>query len=230
VRSVKKVWATIASTALTATILAGGAAPSMAAEDLTASDRAAASTLDLSTTEYREVKSLGEEGKLELWAGGKKFSPKRSTNLPVGIAAAYQPKTWGACGVRTDNYKHVRTWRVTTAPWQAKDIVMKCGTWTSKNPNGGWGYRHVKGKHGGEWAALGNQVQANWRDIADFAITDALDNIYSGSERASNNTFTYKGEVQLRKYNGSVIRTYYTRVTADQTDRRLITAFYSSSR
>lgn len=191
-----------------------------------------AKTPPLSSKESKELDGLIKSEDLELWIGGKKVedvTPK-IVMLPVATAAGYQPQTWGACGIAHASSKHVRTWTVQTVPYRASPAILRCGTWNSKNPNGGWGFRHISGKHGGEWGTMGLLVNANWRDIADFAISDALSNVYKSSSNAANNTFSYNGIIQLKRYNGKTIKTYYVKVAVDQTDRRIITAYYTSKK
>ncbi|WP_152666739.1 hypothetical protein [Arthrobacter sp. YC-RL1] len=228
----RKILAGIASSAIALALVAGGSAPTFAVEQSLTKEKSVAEDLEMDLQEYQQIKELAENDELEIWAGGKRFySPDGSTLSKNSLAAAaYKPQTWGACGSGSASSKHVRTWQVATTPYASKAAVLKCGTWTAKKPDGGWGYRHIQGKHGNEWKQLGALVGANWRDIADFAISDSMKNIYSGSAQVSNNTYKYKGIVQLKKYNGSVVKTYYTTIAVDQTDRRIITAYYRSKK
>ncbi len=227
-----KILTGLASSAIALTLVAGGSSPTFAAEQSLTKEKSISEDLEMDLHEYRQIKELAEDNELEIWAGGKRFHSPDGSRLSRNsvAAAAYNPQTWGACGSKTASSKHVRTWQVATVPYASKAAVLKCGTWTAKYPNGGWGYRHIQGRHGKEWTRLGNLVGANWRDIADFAISDSMKNIYSASPKVSNNTYRYKGVVQLKKYNGSVVKTYYTTIAVDQGDRRIITAYYRSKK
>ncbi|GAA3306634.1 hypothetical protein [Glutamicibacter nicotianae] len=238
-RNFRKFVAVASTGALTLSLLVAGALPSAAASRTTEQEVANAATLEMSVPEYKSMRELAEKGQVELWANGKKFLPNSEDswpqsirNLPIGKTSLYQAKTWGACGVKTANNKHVRIWYVNKTPYARLAAVLNCGTWTPKNPNGGWGYRHIAGKHGGEWKQLAAQVafNTNWRDIADFAINDGLTNIYSSARNPANNTFRYKGKIELKWYDGRTIKTYYTTVAVDQRDRRIITAYYRSKK
>lgn len=237
-RKLQKLLALASTGAVALSLLVAGATPSAAAETITADDKASAAALDMTMSEYKSIQKLAKKGQVELWANGKKFVPSNSPSplldngLPLGKIAAYQAKTWGACGVNTANNKHVRTWYVNTVPFRYEPAVLQCGTWTSKEPTKGWGFRHIKGRHGAEWQQMANQIQmnSNWRDVADFAINDGLRNIYSGQTRPQNNTYRFFGKVELKRYDGKSLKVYYTTVAVDQTDHRIITAYYRNRR
>lgn len=229
---VSRIIATFACSALAMSLVVGGAIPVIAADQNSVSEKNVAADLNMGIEEYQDVKELAAKNELEIWAGGKKLvsSQERNSSLNFADAAAYKAQTWGACGVKTDAYKHVRTWQVATVPYAGGAAVLKCGTWSASYPDRGWGYRHVYGKHGNQWKQLGALVGANWRDVADFAISDSMRNIYSAKPQVSNNTYQYKGIVQLKKYNGSVVKTYYTTIPVTTGDRRIITAYYRSTK
>ena len=198
------------------------AAAATQAEQLYATDP------QLTADESAAIEAGLKSGELSAWVNGKKLEAapmKARAAQPdaVGINAVYVPVTWGACGVSSASNKHVRMFYLSTVPYAGKNIPLQCGT-------SGWGYRHIQERHMNDWANKAVYVGANWRDMADFAITDALQHVYSGTYNASNNTYLYRGVVELRRYNGSTVHTFYPHVVVAAGDNRMITAFPSSTR
>ncbi|WP_417220305.1 hypothetical protein [Arthrobacter sp.] len=196
-------------------------------------DEAVVDAPPLLKREAKELKALAKGGELTAWAGGTEFKPQEEATAETsGTAArasksattyAYQAKVWGACGVTTPNSKLVRMFQTTTTPWVFRNVPMYCGT-------NGYGYRHIKSSHMRHWNDIAVLLGANWRDFADFAISDALDHMYSGAYSKKNDTYTYKGVVQLKRYDGKTVKTYYPRVVVAAGNYKMITAFPSSGR
>lgn len=173
------------------------------------------------TAELEALSAGLKNGSLTVWINGRQLST--DPNLQESTDAIYVPKTWAACGAFDDAYKNVRTFYLNTVPYTYRAIYLKCGT-------SGWGYRHIKDAHMSHWAGKAIYVGANWRDMADFAITDALRNVYSGTYNASNRTYKYRGVVQLKRYDGRTVHTFYPVVAVSAGDYRIITAYPSNSR
>lgn len=137
--------------------------------------------------------------------------------------AIFVPQTWAACGAFDPEYKNVRTFYLNTIPYTYRPVYLKCGT-------SGWGYRHILSRHMTDWQNKAIYVGVNWREMADFAITDALQHVYSGTYNPINQTYSYRGVVELRRYDGKTMHTFYPRVAVSAGDYRIITAFPSSTR
>ena len=186
----------------------------------------------LSQDELESLDAELENGELTAWVNGKQLDPGSvQASAPGGIrsisamstTAAYVPTTWGACGAFDASTKNVRTFYLNSVPYSYRAIYLKCGTT-------GWGYRHIKDAHMNDWANKAIYVGANWRDMADFAITDALQHVYSGVYNPTNQTYKYRGVVELRRFDDRTVHTFYPVVAVSAGDYRIITAYPSNVR
>ena len=63
--------------------------------------------------------------------------------------------------------------------------------------NNAYGYHHIVNSHFVEWNEKSVKTSENWREVADYAIAEALRQPERVTFRANNNTFCYFREVYL---------------------------------
>lgn len=124
---------------------------------------------------------------------------------------------WGACGLMTSETKVVRTF--------STGYKLLCGgpRWS---PNPASGYRHIIGKHKGEFQTLAATLATgrNWRDLADFSIEWTL----KDPDRVSNGgagKVCQSRTLYLANNNGRVVLTRTFRVITATSSRSIITAY-----
>ena len=86
----------------------------------------------------------------------------------TGVHPRSAAPPWGACGINSDEKKHVRTF----AGSDRRVWVLYCGgPKYSSSPT--WGYRHILWRHRGDFERMAAGTNQNWRDVADIAM-DAI--------------------------------------------------------
>jgi hypothetical protein len=151
--------------------------------------------------------------------------------LPTVAPAQYEkppPTPWGACpinGRERARDKLVR--RFERGPGvSASGAVMPAGTSDLICGDEKHSYYHIAERHGLEWTQKGMKTAENWRDVADYAIAEALRNPMSVTYRRDVNTYCYSREVSLiNKVRGIVVEVFHPNVIVRPQDGVIITAF-----
>jgi hypothetical protein len=120
--------------------------------------------------------------------------------LPAIVAlapAASSATPWAVCGDSDSSQKEVTSYdryRMTAVTGQYIDggsSRLRCGS-------NRWGYWHIVANHQSEWEQMARSTRQNWRDVADFAISNTLgDPDPGGTYRADNDTFCFQRVVFL---------------------------------
>lgn len=145
----------------------------------------------------------------------------------VGIAAepARSDMVWAACPVQNREaakFKLVASFP--RAEGKAADRTMPAGTSPLFCGDDKFGYYHMVIEHGEQWKYRGAQSSENWRDIADYAIREALANPQVVTYRADNDTFCYSREVFLwDKVRGIRVDVFHPNVVVSAQHQHLVT-------
>jgi hypothetical protein len=132
--------------------------------------------------------------------------------------------TWGACGLRTNDAKIIRTY---TAVAGIRRVYLKCGgPKYSARPD--WGYRHILWKHRGDFEGMARGTYQNWRDLADLGMESALiDPAVRGGVVDGKRCFS-RSITLYNRQTGAVVRKQIVRVVFKVSDQTIITAYPSS--
>lgn len=129
---------------------------------------------------------------------------------------------WAACGASAPETKPVRTFP-TMPPAGGPNrtySTLTCG-------NASFGFHHIDARHQADWAGVAFYTGGNWRDLADFAMRQALTVPQPGypAYNAKNETWTYKAPLDIKDQQGRVRATYWPIVSVAARDGRIITSF-----
>ena len=137
------------------------------------------------------------------------------------------PTTWAACpgaNRAAAELKVVR--RFDRAPGAAPGVVpMPAGSSNLLCGTVNYGFYHIEARHYGEWMQKSVKTNENWREVADYAIAEALRSPTSVTFRPRNNTFCYSREVSLiDKVRGITVDVMNPNVVVRVQDGAVITA------
>lgn len=148
------------------------------------------------------------------------YRPSEDDSLDSYFRSRFVGPTWAACGLHDSDNKIVHQYvagRTPLGPEFLRRPNLRCG-------NGGFGYRHIKLRHAGDWENLAGRVGGNWRDFASFAISSSL----SSPTKAcigGHNDVIYIGTIEIRSSNGAIGERYYPKVPVGRSTNNIITAF-----
>jgi hypothetical protein len=138
-----------------------------------------------------------------------------------------EPTLWVPCpnnGREAAEHRVVRTFQ--RGPGVAPAATMPGGTSQLVCGNDAYSYYHIVNRHYAEWNEKSIKTSENWRDVADYAIAEALKNPQVVTFRAPNNTFCYSREIYLvNKVTGAIVNVTYPNVVVRARDGVIITAF-----
>ena len=160
--------------------------------------------------------------------GATTIAHAASSSTFAAPAAKPPPTIWGACPTidrAAAELKVVRRFdRATGAA--AGGATMPAGTTDLLCGNDAYSYYHIVARHYGEWTQKSVLTNENWREIADYAIAEALRNPTSISYPADANTFCYSREISLvDKVRGITVDVMHPHVVVRAQDGAVITAF-----
>ena len=138
------------------------------------------------------------------------------------------PTPWAACPVNgREEAKDKLVRRFDRGPGvSTSGAVMPAGTSDLICGDENHGYYHMANRHGSEWAQKGAKSSENWRDVADYAIAEALRNPMAVTYRANNNTYCYSREVYLvDKVRGIPVDVFHPNVVVRAQDGIIITSY-----
>lgn len=97
-----------------------------------------------------------------------------------------------------------------------RTVNLRCGS-------SSWGFRHIDTHHSSQWQTISNMVGGlNWRNFADWAISQSLASPYLYCENVSRGTVNYVALIQIRNTSGAVVATYYPRIPTGKTSFNVI--------
>ncbi|HEX4865298.1 MAG TPA: hypothetical protein VFV02_14600 [Acidimicrobiales bacterium] len=134
---------------------------------------------------------------------------------------------WGACGLRTDPNKVVRTFDGT----DRRQWVLRCGgPKFSREP--GWGYRHILWRHRGDFERMAAGTGQNWRDVADLAMAHIATDPDKWGDAGDGKSCRSRVIFLVNKRTGQVVRQQIVKQISVYKGGRssdIITAYPSSS-
>lgn len=141
---------------------------------------------------------------------------------PASAAPARPVEVWAACGASSPAEKVVRVF-----PRPASNGGPPAGTSALLCGDANNGYRHLSDGHGADWQALAVYTGENWRDMADFAITQILAAPQPGYPQfvAKNNSWRYKAPVEIKDGQDQVHDMYWPVVAIAAQDGKILTAY-----
>jgi hypothetical protein len=87
-------------------------------------------------------------------------------------------------------------------------------------------YYHIANGHGSEWTRKGVKSSENWREVADYAIAEALRNPMKVTYRAGGDSYCYSREIYLvHKVRGIPVDVFHPNVIVRTRDGVIITAY-----
>jgi hypothetical protein len=87
-------------------------------------------------------------------------------------------------------------------------------------------YYHIANRHGVEWTQKAVKTSENWREVADYAIAEALRNPTKVTYRNNNKTYCYSREVYLiNKVRGIPVDVFHPNVVVRAQDGVIVTSF-----
>lgn len=127
---------------------------------------------------------------------------------------------WVKCSGSDKNTKMVRGFqRAAGNGLPAGKANLKCGSEK-------WGYRHIAQRHTSQWSSLAFQVGApSWQQFADFSMNQALRYPADVTYTSTNDTYTYRTEIQIRDNKGRVLYSFYSYVVVARVTKNVITAY-----
>jgi hypothetical protein len=139
------------------------------------------------------------------------------------------PAVWGACPNNSrEAAEHKLVRQFERGPGSAVAATMLGGVSELVCGNDGYGYYHIVNRHYVEWNGKSIRTSENWRDVADYAIAEALRSPQVVTFRASSNTFCYSREIYLiNKVTGAIVDVFHPHVVLRASDGRIITAYTS---
>jgi hypothetical protein len=147
--------------------------------------------------------------------------------LNAGQGQKPKPTLWVPCpnnDREAAEHRVVRTFQ--RGPGAAPAATMPGGTSQLVCGNDAYGYYHIVNRHYVEWNEKSIKTSENWREVADYAISEALKNPQAITFRAPNNTFCYSREIYLvNKVTGAIVNVTYPNVVLRAQDGVIITAF-----
>jgi hypothetical protein len=134
-------------------------------------------------------------------------------------------QTWAACGLFDKAHKLVRVftrYRATATTGE----YLRGGTSDLHCGSERWGYRHILRNHRTEWEQKAALERQNWRDLADYAIENALRDPDRVKYRSDNDTFCFQRLFYLlNRKTGRPAGTMTVSVVVAQDSKNIITAF-----
>ena len=158
-------------------------------------------------------------------------APLHAAETPTTAPSQYEkppPTPWAACPVNGREEARDRlVRRFDRGPGLSKSgAVMPGGTSDLICGDDKHGYYHIANGHGLEWTQKGMKTSENWRDVADYSITEALRNPMSVTYRTDVDTYCYSREVSLiNKVRGIIVEVFHPNVVVRARDGLIITAF-----
>jgi hypothetical protein len=151
----------------------------------------------------------------------------------VGRAAepARADMVWAACPVQDREAARDKVVRqFPRAVGNAAGRTMPAGTTNLTCGNERFGFYHIANSHGEQWEQKGEITLENWRDVADYAIQEALAHPMAVTYRTDNDTFCYSRLIFLvDKRNGETVGSYQPNVVISARDQYIVTAWPSST-
>lgn len=139
--------------------------------------------------------------------------------------------TWAICSPGDGTRDLVRNFnRAAKSGSSLGTTPLYCGPESTK----GWGERHIRDKHQGQWEFYSSVAgsPANWRTFTDWAMNQALQYPSTVTTQTSNNTWTYRTQLQIRDSRDVVRGVFYAYVVVDRatanTAKKVITAYPSN--
>lgn len=140
------------------------------------------------------------------------------------------PTIWGACSTidrAAAEQKLVRRFDRATGVTPAS-AVMPAGSSDLLCGTDNFGFYHIVARHHMEWIQKSVMTNENWREVADYSITEALRSPTSVTFRADRNTFCYSRQVSLiDKVRGVTVDVMYPNIVLRAQDGAIITAYPS---
>lgn len=145
----------------------------------------------------------------------------QAPELPPGLATASLLGPIDALNCNTlKRASHVvTTYQARSRPgFSGGRIKLECGT------EKGYGYRHIRAGHQGDWTRKMEPMRGNWDDFMDFATRQSLVAPSKIADQGGGK-LCYTTPVQVRNSKGQVLKTFYPRVIISKTNRRVITLY-----
>jgi hypothetical protein len=141
------------------------------------------------------------------------------------VEPARADMVWAACPVQDREAARDKVVRqFPRAVGNAAGRTMPAGMTNLTCGDERYGYYHIVGNHGEEWKYRGAQSSENWRDVADYAIQEALANPQVVTYRADNDTFCYSREIFLwNKVRGIRVDVFQPNVVVSAQHQHIIT-------
>jgi hypothetical protein len=140
-------------------------------------------------------------------------------------ASAAHAATWSACGFLDKDTKTVRTFgRSAGAGFSAGKAILACGFqgWDGET---GWGFRHIRHGHEGDWARITTMVGGTWQGAADWSMAQALKGPAYVTYTKRNDTYTYRTPIYIYDRQGKMRYSFYSNVVVAAKTQNIITAY-----
>jgi hypothetical protein len=133
--------------------------------------------------------------------------------------------SWPRCELLDKRTKKLRTFdRAAAAGLSAGKSTLACGYqgWDGER---GWGFRHIRHRHEGDWTRITHMVGGTWTNVADWSIAQALKRPASVSYEKDNDTYLYETAIYIYDQRGTLRHSFYVRVIVGGKTNNIITAF-----
>lgn len=162
--------------------------------------------------------AAGREGVAHLrqWEAARRAATLSATR-PAGLGIARAAAVWAACGWRDGDDKLVRLFQRD----RRRDFALRCG-------DGGWGYRHIKDRHMGDFTGMAAGTYQNWRDVADLAMASNSSDPDVMKPAGGNQTCRSRVIFLVNVRNGQPVRQQIVKMYTDNANSNIRSAFPSS--